>query len=83
MDGDGGEPWLNSVATALRDGSVSIAAADAIRLGLGAPNSAVTTEHLAIAAAQLCAAATELGVSASALSHALRNIESRLDLVEG
>jgi DNA-binding transcriptional LysR family regulator len=26
------------------------------------------------------AAATELGVSASALSHALRNIESRLDL---
>jgi hypothetical protein len=60
MDGDADEPWLDSIAAALRDGSISIAAADAIRLGLGTPNSAVTAEHLAIAAAQLCAAATEL-----------------------
>jgi hypothetical protein len=54
------EPWLAPVAEALTSQQLSIAAADAIRAGLGSPNSAVTVEQLAAAAATLCVEAATL-----------------------
>jgi hypothetical protein len=48
------EPWLAEVASRLARGLLSSAAADAIRAGLGKPNSAVTPEQLAEAVRVLC-----------------------------
>ena len=46
-------PWLTCVAAAVATGEVSVAAAEAIRVGLGEPGEQVTTEQLADAAAAL------------------------------
>jgi hypothetical protein len=46
-------PWLASVAAALRAGDLSVAAADAIRVGLGTPDDCVSSESLEQAAAVL------------------------------
>ena len=50
-------PWLREVGTALGAGDISIEAADAITYGLGAPNSAVTSDQLASLATELVGAA--------------------------
>jgi hypothetical protein len=54
------EPWLVPVAVALTDGVLSLAAADAIRYGIGRPSTAVTVEELTFAVAQLCVEARTL-----------------------
>jgi hypothetical protein len=50
-------PWLASVTEALRAGRLSADAAEAIRSGVGVPNSVVTAEQLASLVAELVAAA--------------------------
>jgi hypothetical protein len=47
------KPWLKVVAAALQAQQISVAAAEAIANGLGAPNSAIGAEALARAASQL------------------------------
>jgi len=54
------EPWLAPVAEALTGRRLSIAAAEAIRSGLGTPNSAVTIGQLTTAAGELCDEAATL-----------------------
>jgi len=56
------EPWLAPVAAAVAAGAVSVGAADAIRAGLGQPSDNVSSDALAVAAAELCALATTLDV---------------------
>jgi Domain of unknown function (DUF222) len=51
------QPWLRGVGAALRAGEISIEAAEAISYGLGAPNSAVSTQQLTGLAAELVGAA--------------------------
>jgi hypothetical protein len=57
-----GEPWLAEVAAAVSAGTVSVAAADAIRTGLGSPSDNVPAEALAEAARRLCLEAVVLDV---------------------
>jgi hypothetical protein len=57
-----GEPWLAEVAAAVSAGTVSVAAADAIRTGLGSPSDNVPAEALAEAARALCLEAVVLDV---------------------
>jgi hypothetical protein len=54
------QPWLAPVAAALAAGELSLSAADAIRSGLGSPNSAVNVQQLRDAASRLCVAARSL-----------------------
>ncbi len=54
--------WLGAVADAVRAGTLSLAAADAIRSGLGTPREGVPAEALARAAASLVRAAASLTV---------------------
>ena len=56
------EPWLAAVGAAVARGSLSAAAAEAIRTGLGRPVEGVSTEALANAAIELVKAAVELNV---------------------
>jgi hypothetical protein len=58
------EPWLAAVAEALTGGRLSPDGADAIRRGLGAPNSAATVEQLTAAAQRLCLEGASLGPDA-------------------
>ncbi len=51
------EPWLTAVGAAVASGAIGIAAADAIRTGLGAPTASVSAQSLADAAATLCESA--------------------------
>ena len=74
------QPWLSAVTSALAARTISIEAADAIRTGLGAPNSAITTEQLADAARQLVEAAQKL--DPDALAREARAFRDELD-VEG
>jgi Domain of unknown function (DUF222) len=60
------QPWLSPVTDALGVRSISIEAAEAIRSGLGSPNSAISTEQLQDAASQLCDAARSLDPDALA-----------------
>ncbi|MCY7413838.1 MAG: HNH endonuclease [Salinibacterium sp.] len=53
-------PWLAEVADAVASGLLSVGAADAIRLGLGAPNDDVTVRQLTGAAHQLLQEAATL-----------------------
>jgi hypothetical protein len=73
------QPWLRPVATALAAGTLSIAASESIRNGLGLPNSAVTTETLSGAAEQLCAEAAA-GVDPDRLFRRARELRDDLDL---
>jgi hypothetical protein len=73
------QPWLRPVATALGAGTLSIAASESIRNGLGLPNSAVTTETLSGAADQLCAEAAA-GVDPDRLFRRARELRDDLDL---
>jgi Domain of unknown function (DUF222) len=74
------QPWLLPVTRALSTRSISIEAADAIRAGLGAPNSAISEEQLTDAAAQLVAASKRL--DPDALAREAREFRDELD-VEG
>ena len=74
------QPWLAAVTDALGARTVSIEAAEAIRAGLGAPNSAVTAAQLAEAAAELVSAAATL--DPDALGRQARAFRDELD-VEG
>lgn len=56
----GDRPWLSSVGLAVATGTVSPAAADAIRNGLGSPSQGVTVADLTVAAEQLCDEAATL-----------------------
>jgi hypothetical protein len=68
------QPWLSPLTEALGLRVISIEAAEAIRSGLGTPNSAITTEQLQDAATQLCEAATRLDPDALAReAHAFRD----------
>jgi hypothetical protein len=74
------QPWLAPVAIALGSRGISIESAEAIRAGLGSPNSAITPEQLQDAAAQLCNAAKSL--DPDALAREARAFRDELD-VEG
>jgi hypothetical protein len=72
------QPWLSPVTEALGSRSISIESADAIRSGLGAPNSAITEEHLRAAASQLVEAAARL--DPDALAREARAFRDELDV---
>lgn len=55
-----GHAWLDAVGQAVAAGTLSVAAAEAIQSGLGAPSEFVTAAQLAAAAARLCELATRL-----------------------
>ena len=69
------QPWLRPVSTALVEGSISPAAVDAIRAGLGAASDSVPSESLQIAAARLCT----LDVDADELYRLAREERDALD----
>jgi hypothetical protein len=69
---------LTPVATAAVSGGISVDAADAIRRGLGVPDSAVTTEQLATAARELVARAG--GMTPEGLLKAARRVRGELDV---
>ncbi len=75
---DGSSPWLDPVAAAVRDGSLSVASADGIVAGLGAPSSQVAADDLQDAAARLVDAATE--TTPERLAAAARSMRDHLDL---
>ena len=70
-------PWMSPVASALVDGSLSVAGADAIRAGLGSPTAEITATILADAAAQLCIEGTSL--DADRLVKRARELRDELD----
>ncbi|MEX2508445.1 MAG: DUF222 domain-containing protein [Homoserinimonas sp.] len=79
-------PWLAPVGRAVAAGILSIEAAEAIRLGLGAPTDDITADTLAGAAAQLVEAAapstdpsTENSLNADQLLDRARALRDELD----
>jgi hypothetical protein len=72
------QPWLVPVTDALAQRSISIEAAEAIRAGLGTPNSAITDEQLRDAAQQLCMVARTL--DPDAVAREARAFRDELDL---
>jgi hypothetical protein len=72
------QPWLAPVTEALGARSISIEAAEAIRSGLGAPNSAITAEQLRDAASQLVSASGRL--DPDALAREARAFRDELDV---
>lgn len=71
------QPWLAPVGAALSGGALSVSAAEAIRVGLGEPSSAIDAPTLASAASQLCEEAAEL--DADALQRRARALRNELD----
>jgi hypothetical protein len=71
------QPWLAAVTGALNCRSISIEAAEAIRSGLGSPNSAITEAQLTDAAGQLVEAARRL--DPDALAREARAFRDELD----
>jgi hypothetical protein len=72
------QPWLAPVTEALGSRTISIESAEAIRSGLGAPNSAITTQQLADATRQLVDAARKL--DPDALAREARAFRDELDV---
>jgi hypothetical protein len=72
------QPWLAPVTAALTSRTISIESADAIRVGLGRPNSAITALQLEDAAVQLCEAA--LSLDPDALAREARAFRDELDI---
>jgi hypothetical protein len=72
------QPWLSPVTEALQFRSISIEAAEAIRSGLGAPNSAISEAQLRDASAQLVEAAKRL--DPDALAREARAFRDELDV---
>jgi hypothetical protein len=75
-------PWLDPVTKALGARSVSIEQADAIRVGLAGPDSAVTADQLADAAGELVTACLKGRIDPDALAKLARQVREELD-VEG
>jgi hypothetical protein len=72
--GSPSRPWLASVSAAVAAGSISLDAAEAIRVGLGEPNDSVLSSALAAAAAQLVRDAGSVTVERlAALARRLRD----------
>lgn len=71
------QPWMQPVADALSDGSLSPAAADSIRAGLGEPTADISSELLAEAADLLCLASTAL--DPDRLHRRAREVRDELD----
>jgi hypothetical protein len=77
------QPWLSPVTVALAERSISIESAEAIRGGLGAPNSAITADQLRDAATQLCEAArhgSPKSLDPDAVAREARAFRDELDL---
>ena len=55
-----GHDWLGLVGKAVTSGAISVAAAEAIQSGLGAPSESVSASQLAAAASRLCESAALL-----------------------
>src|SRR6202012_5320765 len=72
------QPWLSPVTEALAKRSLSIEAAEAIRSGLGSPNSAVDQAQLTDAASQLVNVALRL--DPDALAREARAFRDELDV---
>jgi len=72
------QPWLAPVTVALSTRGISIEAADAIRAGLGTPNSVISDTALTDAATQLVAAAASL--DPDALAREARAFRDELDI---
>jgi hypothetical protein len=72
------QPWLAPVTAALSSRGISIEGAEAIRSGLGVPNSAITEEQLTHAASQLVVAAERL--DPDALAREVRAFRDELDV---
>jgi hypothetical protein len=70
-------PWLAEVGAAVRHGSLSIDAAEAIRAGLGARDDSVSADSLGTAAASLVAAA--LSLTLEQLATRARELRAELD----
>jgi Domain of unknown function (DUF222) len=75
--GVAGQPWLVPVGLAVASGTLSVAAAEAIRGGLGEPNDTVSVEALADAAATLVRAGSAL--NADQLFRQARDARDDLD----
>ena len=73
-----GDQFIAPLATAARSGDISVAAADAIRKGLGKPDDAVTAEQLRTAEAELLSDAGK--VSPESLLKLARMARNALDL---
>lgn len=71
------QPWLRSVGLAVAAGALSASAADAIRVGLGAPTDGAPVAALAVAAEHLCAEAATL--DADRLSLLARQLRDEID----
>lgn len=71
-------PWLAPVASAVTAGELSIAAADGIVAGLGAPGAAVSADDLSDAATRLVAVAGQ--TTPERVAAAARSIRDDLDL---
>jgi hypothetical protein len=71
-------PWLVDVAAAVSAGTLSLAAADAIRTGLGIPTDDVSADDLRAAAARLLSSASSLALEQ--LAGDARNARAELDL---
>jgi hypothetical protein len=74
------EPWLVPVAAALKANSLSVAAAESIRNGLGHPSETITAEQLRGAVTQLCALFAATGLDADRLYRRAREFREELDL---
>ena len=72
------QPWLAPVTDALAGHRISVESAEAIRAGLGGPNSAISQDQLLGAARELCEAAGSLGPDGVAV--AARQFRDELDL---
>jgi hypothetical protein len=73
-----GKSWLRPLADALRLGFISAEAVDAIDVGVGSPNSAVSAAQLEATVAQLCLEATSLDVDG--LLRRARGMRDELDV---
>ena len=73
------QPWLRPAASAVTAGRLSTSALDAIRSGLGTPNSSVTAEQLEVAAARLVDESFA-GVDADRLWKRARDARDELDV---
>ena len=73
------QPWLAPVTQALANHTISVESADAIRAGLGSPNSAISVEQLLAAAKELCQAARTIDPDAVRVAAAQFRDELDLD----
>lgn len=74
----GGErPWLRALGRTLTEGTLSVAAADSIRAGLGEPSAGVSEHALIAAIEQLCV--ESLTLDADRLFRRARELRNQLD----